>query len=280
MSKLIFLKGLPASGKSTWAKAQVKANPTKVKRVNKDDIRRLIHGGIWQRAIERDVEKIEEEVAAYFLDKGCTVIVDDTNFHPKHADRFKELAKAHGASFEGKMFHVELKDAIERDLKRPEPVGEAVIRRMWTQFLKPKPLTYKHDMEKVDAILCDLDGTLADLNGRDPYGDPSNDLPHWEIIGIVNRFSKDFKVILMSGRKEKFRKQTKQWLKDHGVRYDELFMRADEDNRKDSVTKWEMFEEKVDLWFNIKFVLDDRQQVVDMWRSKGLICLQVAEGDF
>jgi hypothetical protein len=31
---------------------------------------------------------------------------------------------------------------------------------------------------------------------------------------------------------------------------------------------------------NVAMVFDDRQQVVDMWRSNGLTCFQVADGDF
>lgn len=57
-------------------------------------------------------------------------------------------------------------------------------------------------------------------------------------------------------------------------------MRPEGDIRKDSIVKRELFEKYVRPYYNIEFVLDDRNQVVEMWRSLGLKCLQVAEGDF
>jgi hypothetical protein len=57
-------------------------------------------------------------------------------------------------------------------------------------------------------------------------------------------------------------------------------MHAAADMRKDSVVKQELFERFVRDKYNISFILDDRQQVVDMWRGLGLTVFQVAEGDF
>jgi hypothetical protein len=57
-------------------------------------------------------------------------------------------------------------------------------------------------------------------------------------------------------------------------------MRPENDMRKDSVVKSELFWEHVAPNYNVQFVLDDRDQVVDFWRSIGLVCWQVAPGDF
>ena len=57
-------------------------------------------------------------------------------------------------------------------------------------------------------------------------------------------------------------------------------MRKTGDFRKDSIVKKELFDENVRGKYNIEFVLDDRNQVVEMWRSIGLVCLQVADGNF
>lgn len=57
-------------------------------------------------------------------------------------------------------------------------------------------------------------------------------------------------------------------------------MRKSGDMRKDSIVKREMFDEHIRGRYNVNFVLDDRNQVVELWRSMGLTCLQVADGDF
>jgi len=57
-------------------------------------------------------------------------------------------------------------------------------------------------------------------------------------------------------------------------------MREAQDTRKDSIVKQELYQKYVQDKYNVSFILDDRQQVVDMWRSFGLTVFQVAEGDF
>jgi hypothetical protein len=60
----------------------------------------------------------------------------------------------------------------------------------------------------------------------------------------------------------------------------ELFMRKTSDSRKDTIIKKEIFFDNINGLYNVRFVLDDRNSVVANWRSMGLTCLQVAEGDF
>ena len=57
-------------------------------------------------------------------------------------------------------------------------------------------------------------------------------------------------------------------------------MRKDYDNRQDAVIKEEIYKLHIQPKFNVLFCVDDRKQVVDMWRRIGLICLQCAEGEF
>jgi hypothetical protein len=57
-------------------------------------------------------------------------------------------------------------------------------------------------------------------------------------------------------------------------------MRAESDFRKDSIVKKELFDNHIKNKYFIEYVLDDRNQVVDMWRDMGLKCLQVQEGNF
>lgn len=134
------------------------------------------------------------------------------------------------------------------------------------------------------AILCDLDGTLAILHARSPYDAErcETDLLNKPIADIVQTYHQlGTKVIFMSGREEKARKQTINWLKCNGITYDALYMRATGDSRKDSIVKKELYETHVKGKYYVKFVLDDRNQVVDLWRlDLGLPCLQVNYGDF
>ncbi len=133
------------------------------------------------------------------------------------------------------------------------------------------------------AIICDLDGTLALLNGRSPY-DASNcidDLLNVPVAHIVRTYADaGITIILVSGREARYRKPTEAWLAKHHIPYEALYMRRTRDFRKDAVIKTEIFNAHIRDQYAVIFVLDDRNQSVDSWREKGLTCLQVAPGDF
>lgn len=133
-----------------------------------------------------------------------------------------------------------------------------------------------------NAIICDLDGTLALFEGSNPFDrDFSQDKVNTPVLEILNRFKDDTNIIITSGRNDKFMYQSLNWLNDHFIPWNYLFMRPDGDFRKDVEFKREVYETKIQPKnFNILFCLDDRDQVVALWRELGLTCLQVAEGHF
>jgi len=57
-------------------------------------------------------------------------------------------------------------------------------------------------------------------------------------------------------------------------------MRSDGDYRADQVVKEELFRNQVEPKYDVIGVIDDRDKVVTMWRRLGLVCFQVAQGDF
>tara|TARA_R110002012_G_scaffold18124_1_gene66933 strand:+ start:74 stop:535 length:462 start_codon:yes stop_codon:yes gene_type:complete len=139
------------------------------------------------------------------------------------------------------------------------------------------------------AIICDLDGTLALKHDERTWHDASTcdeDVINMPILEICSAFAKTHHIIFCSGREDKYREQTMTFLKrcfpSYIDRHDfSLFMRNTKDYRKDSIVKYEIYNNCIINRWDVLFVLDDRNQVVDMWRNTlNLPCLQVAEGDF
>ena len=275
------LKGLPASGKSTYAKELVSKDHNWV-RVNKDDLRAMMNNGEFSGKLEKQIIKTEREIAENALKLGKNVVIDDTNFNPTHEEHFRQLAKTYKAEFEVKFFDTPLEECIERDNIRPNGVGESVIRRMYNHSLQPKAAVEERNIGLTKAIICDIDGTLAHMKDRSPYD--------WSRVGeddvdpiiknLLNALKGTYNILLISGRDEACREETNKWLRKYDIPHALLFMRGENDNRKDSVVKREIFEKYIRRYYNVEFVLDDRNQVVEMWRSLGLKCLQVQEGDF
>ncbi len=298
MPKVILTKGLPGSGKTTWAKSVINHQPGAYKRVNKDDLRAMLDDGHWGKRSESFVLQVRNMIIRHALVNDLHVIVDDTNFNPIHEDDIRRLVRKVNQD-DHKSHWVEIKDfsdvpvdtCIERDLKRPNSVGERVIRRMYNQYLKFPVEPPAHDPALPTAIVCDLDGTLSLLNGRNPYdaSQCDQDALSEPVAAVLRRFSapmlldrdEEFPtIILLSGRMDTYRPQTEAFLTKHSIPHRHLWMRAEGDTRKDSIIKREIYDREIAGKYNVLFVLDDRNQVVDMWRGLGLMVFQVAEGDF
>jgi hypothetical protein len=154
-----------------------------------------------------------------------------------------------------------------------------------------------------DTIICDLDGTLANCEHRvhhvrdkpknwDAFYKGVKDDGVNEVVDSIlhcmltpdDMGSVGHHIIFCSGRPERCRADTESWINRNTSFYVRkapytLLMRKDGDFRADYIVKQEILDTHIDK-DRVLFCLDDRQQVVDMWRRNGLVCLQVAKGDF
>jgi hypothetical protein len=141
------------------------------------------------------------------------------------------------------------------------------------------------------CYLFDLDGTLADCTHRLHHikstrknwkaffaaCDKDGPIPH--IVELARHLLKVERLVFCSGRSNEVRKETEKWLKDHHLS-GPLYMRSARDKRPDYTVKGELLDRILaDGWEPI-MAFDDRDQVVKMWRARGIPCAQVAEGDF
>jgi len=279
-NKIIFLRGLPGSGKSTWAKQYQAEHPETV-RTNKDELRAMLHDSKYSKGRENFVLAVRDFTIDKALEDGHDVICDDTNFHEKHFARMKEIAARHMATIEIKDFtDVPLEECIERDRKRPNYVGEQVIRRMHRDFLQTAPTSPEYNYKLPNALLCDIDGTLAlfDRKAVSAYSrDFTKDTLNRAVSILLHRAN--MTVILLTGRQEKDREQTELWLRMHDVPYEHLYMRQNDDKRSDYIVKRELYDRYIKDKYNILMVFDDRLQVCRLWHELGLPLFRVGDPD-
>ncbi len=297
MTTLTITRGLPGSGKTTWAREQAGAV-----RVNRDDLRRMLHGGqIGLGWAEVQVTLAQRAQVEALLRAGVNVICDDTNLRPRIVRELAELALKCGADVVIRDFtDIPLEECIARDSTRPvdEQVGADAIRGMHQRYiagrslplampeLRPEPSGghYVPPPGAPSAVLVDIDGTVALMDGRSPYdmSRVSEDIPNHAVIEAVRAMhAAGHLVVYISGRSDDCRIDTLAWLKRHvGVPHHGLHMRATGDSRQDSVVKSEIFDREIRDRYRVVGVFDDRAQVVRMWRSLGLTVFQVAEGAF
>ena len=142
-------------------------------------------------------------------------------------------------------------------------------------------------------VIFDVDGTLMDIEHRrhfvvqrpkdfDAFREAtSQDTAKEDIVAVAKALkAAGHRIIISSGRNKSQRAVTLKQLMAQGLVFDALYMRSDSDYRPDHEVKSQMLDKMRKEGFNPTMAFDDRQQVVDMWRERGLTVAQVDKGDF
>ncbi|MEL6687282.1 MAG: polynucleotide kinase [Pseudomonadota bacterium] len=144
------------------------------------------------------------------------------------------------------------------------------------------------------TVIFDIDGTLADIEHRRVF--LQSDRPDWKrfnaameqdtpnapVAELYRTLWKSdvYDLQIVTGRNEAYRSVTETWLVWNELPFNRVTMRADGDYRGDHIIKEEILDRFLSEGRDIAFTVDDRQQVVDMWRRRGVVCLQCDVGDF
>lgn len=300
MPKVIILVGPPGSGKSTLAKKYADQGYAYI---NQDSQGKEDHFHIFNDA----------------LSSNRNIVVDRMNFNHQQRNRYL-LPKQEGYIYEIHILHESYKTCMNRCLNRinHETIkNEMDAKKALNFFFKnyERPEDYEADLvvshypnnNKPSAIICDLDGTLCNIDPRLHHvrqderrknnwtmffaGIKDDKINGW-CAKLLQKHWPENKIILCSGRGEEYRVSTVTWLEARGISTTfefasdnklfiyELYMRMAGDMRKDSIVKEILLDFEILTRYTPMLVIDDRKQVVDMWRRRGLVCLQCAEGDF
>lgn len=304
MRKIIVLIGISGSGKTTKAAEYLKQNPNTL-RVNRDDIRMQITASN-QRMLKRDIEnlvsKIQDEQIRTMLLSGYDVLIDNTHLKTKYLDEIY-MKFGHMAKIYTSWINCTLEFAQNRVLKRDSITNVDYIERQHNDYLKLekdvkdfKPSLkgmhpfagMPHNNEIPNTIICDLDGTLSLYDEKKSAYDRDFENDTWnKAVGTVlesflisHNFGENPDIIhFFSGRNAKHKDKTLEFLTKNGLIPDQEFklvMRAEDDARRDSVVKMEMFEQNIPGKYNPLFVIDDRLQVIEeCWNRLGLFVFNV-----
>ena len=141
MPKIILCRGVQGSGKTTWAKQWVLEDPEHRVRFNNDD--RNMLGKYWVPSREGLVKDLKD----LFLWKAMSyrfIVIDNMNLNPKELEYYERVLNDWNNAYapmiglkyalEFKDFFIPLQDCIERDSKRPNPIGEEVIRKTYEKY--------------------------------------------------------------------------------------------------------------------------------------------------
>jgi hypothetical protein len=283
------LVGPPGSGKSTYAQTLEKKE---VVRISQDDQGKEGHFKLFKQALEQ----------------GSDVVVDRMNFNAQQRIKYLTEAKNRGYRTIATTFYIPKSICYDRCIERQgHPTikdQESAGRALSTFFSKFEFPSIEEgfdelvevlwtDENKQLAIISDLDGTLCDIDHRlhlvkgegkkdwkSFFENLIYDKPNLWCQDIIHRYKQDTVIVLCSGRPDNYKKLTEEWLYENNVEYDKLFMRPRNDMRQDALIKKIIYKFEINTRYDILFVLDDRQTVINGWRDLGLVALQCAPGHF
>ncbi len=298
MNKVIFMRGLPGSGKSYKAQKLYEdaiSNNKSAVILSADDL--FYENGVYhfdKTKLHKNHKAIERKFYDAVDAKTNIIILDNTNTRASEMRYTCTYAYLNNYEIEFSLsdspWAFDVEECFSRNVHN---VPKSKIEEMKNRFEHNVTIkdivgfdnSESDNLIKDKAIIVDIDGTVAHKNERDAFDwkNVGNDTPNTPVIEIVKSFhNQGYKIVFLSGRDSVCREQTIAWLKKHVINEEPiLFMRERNDYRKDYIVKEILYRKYVKPFYNILFCLDDRDQVVDLWRKKlGLTCLQVNYGNF
>lgn len=294
--EFILTRGLPGSGKSTWAKQWVTQAPNRV-RVNRDDIREELYGkeyhGNQKKEAEEKVTQVEHTRIQRALKEGKSVVSDNMHVNPRFLKAFYRMSEQTGVKLGHRDFPVSVEEAIRRNHLRERQVPDDIIRKIAREHLGPngefhyfdgdyEPRPFVKPTERRAGIIVDLDGTAVDVRPIRHYvrGKYRNfDMfhrssyfcePNPEVMEMIkDAQDRDIPIIIVSARQEKYREVSELWLNKYGVNFDNMYLRPQEDTRPDYFVKHDILKE-IRKDYDILRAIDDNPNVRDVWVKNGI----------
>jgi len=252
---------------------------------------------------EKYIIQIQTYIIHHLMSKKKDIIIDDTNYNSSHLARIRQLCKDYDFKITDmhRDYGITVEECVKRNKERKargEPgVPDVAIYSMVKKYglrdaAKAGPALQPISFGDKKFIICDIDGTLADIAHRVKYVDGSlsgkkdwkaffgcmdKDTVREYVKVLVNETYKGFPIVIVTGRPESYRQVTEDWLKKNGIIYEVLLMRPANDHRPDDIIKQEI----LDIYLEkdkVEMVIDDRKIVVTMWRRNKLPVIDVGDG--
>lgn len=285
MPKLIMMKGLPCSGKTTEAFLIMHENP---------EFERMSSYNILENKTITFSAKVLKTAKLIFhkrlinkMTMKQNIIVDDLNLHPWHEKYFRSLTKKYGYEFEVMYLQQSVEECFKRSFNRKFGTPESslytyydldVIRKLNKDFCTD------HAKDK-EFVIYGLDDCLSDTAERrffathrgefrpNVYNSPGHiyldSIRHDVALLLEQDYDAGYDIFIVTRRPESLRRVTEEWLKINYVPYTELIMQNDLSMASEAYFKYSIVDKKFDIKL-CKKIVDDNQEVLAEFEKHGI----------
>lgn len=307
------LRGYPACGKSTLAKQLSKEHNAVI--CSADDYWMTNGKYVFDASKLRLAHNQCFETFKSAISDGHNVVIDNTNLKYTDMCRYVDYCVTNN-NLNKYVYKIEFIEVQYNDIEKAisyrtnSPIGKNIpedkMRYMFKEFKRQVKGSLIRDYkgkislgslddaetrlpfslnteDKFEAIVCDLDGTLAlfeytngiSLRNAFDASTCNQDIINVPVAMALKAFQKmGHDIIFLSGREEKYRAPTEEFLErvseEYGISYHALYMRGLGDFRPDDIIKKEIYDNKIKNDFHVTAIFDDRPKVVRMWKSLGI----------
>jgi predicted kinase len=293
--KAIITVGCSGSGKSTFAEDLCKVQPRGYENgvwveLNRDNVRFALFAHQdgtrdwtaykFTKAREKKVTEVIDIDMAIAASRGLNIICSDTNLNPKTRNALMQKLTDLGYEVEVKDFPCALETLYKRNAQRFGGIPNDIVYKQYLQWLDyTQARKYVPNKDLPKAIVFDVDGTLAKMNGRGPFDwkRVGEDLYRGDICGMLEGYVHlGYHIVIATGRDGICEGITRDWLERGSIDPDDFYIRPEGNTEKDYVIKERMLWEMEKKWNVIAWV-DDRPQVSRHLRLLGVNIIQVGD---
>jgi predicted kinase len=276
VQEVVIVRGLPSSGKTTYAMKLIESAPNRWTRVSRADLNKSLRFSSTSEI--KILNKLRNKLIEDLVSSGKDVIIDDVNLQQAQLNELKRLIVASTKVpiiIHEVPFNTSISECISRSPEKKDNIMK--LSENFNRELKEVSMLYEPSVNN-KAVIVDIDGTILEqIDNVFAFDDDFVAKPKHTICNLVSSLYKTgHKILFLTARNEAGRdlahSHIKQCIPSIGDDY-ELYMRDDSDDRPSGDLKSDIYCTNIRPHYDVVLFIDDLEENIVAFRELGILSL-------